>query len=339
MGLSAGSRAIARSLQAKGVPTHYPDEPGINRRRSASGGAELQSAPCPIPCRSRLISPRKHGLQMMLSHVKVACPLCFPRPSSWIILKDQAATLDGIQFTGRPTHEWSAVESVGETDLALLVTGVVMAEGDKRSDGEEYTTEQVAAVQELWARRYARASRDRLGAHQDWRGIMDGDEVSGDAAVVGFGMSGDDPITLASDDESGVTIAPHSFFLQVLVTGPTAKKLIGDKRTINGFAVVGVSFLSKADGEQYDNFFALSFIDDGEQDVDPTELGQDLGTAFAEAVQEVEDPTLDIDASTLGRELGQAAAEGVMGVEEVDAVALGKQLAKAGLEVIADGLD
>ncbi len=261
------------------------------------------------------------------------------RESTWLILKSMAVKLDGIAFTGKPVHAWHHVESVGEGDISLLVTALVMQAGDPKPAGGEFDAEEVAALQAVWARRFA--MKDRLRYHPQWKNIMEGDSSNPDTAIVGFGVTGDKPISIEGAGDE--LIPENTWFLQMLIgdENGTASKVVGNKKVLNGLRVINPAVLTKGDegfpedGEDYENAFAASF-DTAEEDIDPAELGQELGQAFAEAVEEAQDPVEDITPEQLGHDLAVAAVDGITETETVDAVALGKTLAEAGIEAIIE---
>lgn len=161
--------------------------------------------------------------------------------SEWLILKSLTVTFDDVRFTGKPLHPWLHIENNGTDGLLLTCTAVVLAAGDSL-DGHSYTAEEVRALQELWARQYARKSTVTQPNAQ--RYIHDSKGLPlWSAMVVAFGVTDDKGLKVAG--AGGKELPGNCWWIQLAVTDDEgiASKIVGDKRMFNGLTVTAPAVL------------------------------------------------------------------------------------------------
>lgn len=265
------------------------------------------------------------------------------RESAWLILKSMAVKHDGLALTGKPRHEWLAIENVDDDDLTLLCTAVVLAPGDPKPDGGKFTKEEVAALERLWAARHGSTNRDGRYSQQT---IYEGGQRNGNVTVVGYGVAPDKPLSLQGAGDK--LVPPNSWFVQLLIddatatgtvygprTGHTASRVVGNRAVVNGVKVLNPAILMKGDvgddgwPEPPEGFVLTSST---EGPITAAGLGAELGRAAREAIEEAANPVEEVDAATFGRQLGEAAA----GVQKADPAALGKELGEAAVEALVE---
>jgi len=244
------------------------------------------------------------------------------RPSRWLFLKSLAVSFDYLELSNKPLHEFVHLENVGDDDLALLATAIVLAPGDKKPDGGKYSEDEIAALERLWASRYGSTNRDGRFAHQS---IYENGQKNGNVAVVSFGIAPDGKTGISLAGADGKTIPPGSWFLQLLIddsdlsstaydskTGKTASRIVRDKK-IKGVGVVNAAVLLKATaGGDWPGGFgdplALSYGDSDE--VSPEELGEQIVEAVTEGIEQAED---EVSPTEFGEEIVGAIVDGLTG--------------------------
>lgn len=268
--------------------------------------------------------------------------------SEWLVLKSLMVAFDRLAFSGKPVHPWHHIQQFDEdaTDVCLLVTAIILQAGDKKSDGSEYTAEEVAALQALWCRR---RNRERNGGYQYIHNPGESrphDQFSGalntDALVTNFGITGDKD-GLKVMGAGGKGLPKHCWWLQMIATNDqhdSASKIVGDRRIFNGLKLVKPAVLLKADGDEDwptppAGFRQVAGDDDR---IDLAEAGAALGRIVVDTIEEVQNPQMTPE--EVGEGLGLAALEGLglkkAEADELDAAAAGRELGAVAIKTIED---
>lgn len=260
------------------------------------------------------------------------------KESFWLLLKNNMAVkYDSISFSGKPLHPWSHVENIGEDDILLLVTSVLLAPGDPKPDGGTYDAEEIAGLESLWAGRYSATDRD--GGYGSAHYIREGDKANFDTAVVAFGLAGDKELSLQGAGDA--VVPPGAWFMQLVIADDdgTASRTIGNKKVLNGLAVKGAAILLKQDADEWpdvadnppDGFYEVATNDDDQ--ISPEQVGRALAEVAIQAAAEAMNP--EIDPATAGRELADALVP-VEPDDEVDPADVGKFMAEIAVKTVED---
>ena len=235
----------------------------------------------------------------------------------------------------------------------MHVTTVVLAAGDPKPDGEKYTVEEVAALQRLWAGRYA-SGTDRY--------LYEGGTKNFNVHVIGYGMTDEKPLSLMGAD--GKMVPKRSWFVQLEITdGKTgdkkthhpASRAVGNKKVLNGVSVMGPAILMKGDAD-HDSPFLDSIEEVPVETIDIEDLGTEIGSLVCDAlIESGQDDRIHqvpamlsdaFDTATTGDELdaeklGQCIGAFISGDTEYisDMTALGKSIAVAALDALCEAVD
>ena len=270
------------------------------------------------------------------------------RESEIFFLKSKGviATLDGLKLTGKPKHEFLDIEKVNEgTDkIDLLVTSIILSPGDKKKDGSVWTAEQIMDIELVWSRKVG-----KLETPNPWRLLNNSDgSMNMDCGLVAWGVTGDKPMMIMHCDQP---VPPNAWFTQYVIGEPTSKKLISDKRSLNGIDVQGaaISSIGKTDSAKVDGDEELDialeaiieYMDENNLSLPEGRLGEIVGEIAAKSVGPADVPdgfTVDeqielVDAKAFVTEVGRRIAAEAEELVEVDTE---KMMQEVVAEVVAE---
>lgn len=138
--------------------------------------------------------------------------------SEWIFCKSAIASIEGLRLTNKPAHKWLdfvEIEGDGKYKVSgLLLTCIVLQEGDKKADGSgRWTIDEIEKIQERWA----------LNGKRNIQQQEDGSTLPG-AGVATYGVTGDQPMSITGSDEP---VPANTWFVQIGVMADTAKRIVG----------------------------------------------------------------------------------------------------------------